>query len=87
MEGRQFNLLREKWIPVMRRDGGVDEVSLLEAIDQSARIRDFAGELPTMDFALLRLLLAILHASLGRQENGSPRPFQGKAPSRPIREG
>jgi len=78
MEGRQFNLLREKWIPVMRRDGGVDEVSLLEAIDQSAGIRDFAGELPTMDFALLRLLLAILHASLGRQQNGSHPPLSGE---------
>jgi CRISPR system Cascade subunit CasA len=62
----EFNLLYEKWIAVMTLQGETKEVSLLEALEHAHRYRSLAGELPTQDVAILRLLLAILYATFGR---------------------
>ncbi|MGW5609441.1 type I-E CRISPR-associated protein Cse1/CasA [Streptomyces sp. NPDC003753] len=45
-------------------DGGEVELSLRQVFAQAGRIRRLAGELPTQDFALTRLLLAIAHDAL-----------------------
>ncbi|MCL4463234.1 MAG: type I-E CRISPR-associated protein Cse1/CasA [Firmicutes bacterium] len=68
MPQKEFNLLYEPWILVMKPDGTVEEVSLLELFRRAPEWRGLAGELPTQDVAVLRLLLAILHAVFGRYD-------------------
>lgn len=59
-----FNLISEPWIPVVYRDGRQVELSLREVFDQADRVRRLVGDIPTQEFALTRLLLAILHDAL-----------------------
>lgn len=59
-----FNLLDEPWLPVERVDGSSDTLSLLEVFSQSRQITRFVGDLPLQDFALHRLLLAVLYGVL-----------------------
>ncbi|MBR8740171.1 type I-E CRISPR-associated protein Cse1/CasA [Nocardiopsis sp. MG754419] len=59
-----FDLTRRPWIPVLRTDGVETELSLIEVFEQAAQVRRLVGDLPTQDFALLRLLLAILHDAI-----------------------
>jgi len=63
---RRFNLLDEPWIWVLDKEGKSRELSLKEVFYQAADLRGLVNELPTLDVAILRLLLAILHASLAR---------------------
>ncbi|WP_150244218.1 type I-E CRISPR-associated protein Cse1/CasA [Nocardiopsis quinghaiensis] len=56
-----FDLISRSWIPVQRLDGGEAALSLAEVFEQAPDIRRLVGDVPTQDFALLRLLLAILH--------------------------
>jgi CRISPR system Cascade subunit CasA len=56
-----FDLTKRPWIPVQREDGSEDESSLLEVFEQADSLRSLVGDVPTQDFALVRLLLAILH--------------------------
>ncbi|WP_019536648.1 type I-E CRISPR-associated protein Cse1/CasA [Paenibacillus ginsengihumi] len=65
-EKAEFNLLREPWIVVMKEDGFTEEVGLLELFARAHQFRGLAGELPTQDIAVLRLLLAILHCVYGK---------------------
>lgn len=66
MPERMFSLLEEPWIMVMHLDGQTTKVSLTQALLQAHEIRDLAGESKTQDTAILRLLLAVLHAALGQ---------------------
>ncbi|MDR0839988.1 MAG: type I-E CRISPR-associated protein Cse1/CasA [Christensenellaceae bacterium] len=66
----EFNLLDEKWIGVMDKTGQTEAVSLLELFRRAPELHGLANELPTLDIAILRLLLAILHASLARGLRG-----------------
>lgn len=73
MKEIEFNLLEEPWIRVLRPDCTVEEVSLRQALLQAQTYSDLAGELPTQDVAVLRLLLAVLHAVFGRVDaQGQP---------------
>lgn len=63
-----FSLVDEPWIPVLDTAGRRRDVSLLGLFQQAADIRVIACELPTQNFAMLRLALAILH----RATNGPP---------------
>jgi CRISPR system Cascade subunit CasA len=56
-----FDLTRRRWLPVQRLDGAEDELSLVEVFARAGELRRLVGDVPTQDFALLRLLLAILH--------------------------
>ncbi|GGU12590.1 type I-E CRISPR-associated protein Cse1/CasA [Streptomyces lateritius] len=56
-----FDLTEQPWIEVLRRDGTQDELSLREVFAQADGVRRIAGDLPTQEFALLRLLLVIAH--------------------------
>ena len=60
----RFNLLREPWIAVLDGDGNAAEVSILDAFTQAREIREIVGEVPTQSFAILRLLLAVLHRAV-----------------------
>lgn len=59
-----YDLVGERWIRVLDLGGKTRELSLLEVLEQAPSIRRLAGELPTQDAAMLRLLLAILHRGL-----------------------
>ncbi|WP_331755855.1 type I-E CRISPR-associated protein Cse1/CasA [Streptomyces sp. NBC_01643] len=56
-----FDLTTQPWIPVLRQDGCQDELSLREVFEQASTLRQLVGDLPTQEFALLRLLLALAH--------------------------
>ncbi len=61
MKNVEFNLLDESWIRVLLPDGSVKEVGIRDVLLHASDYVDLAGELPTQDIAVLRLLLAILH--------------------------
>ncbi len=65
---RIFNLLREPWIRVLCQDGTVKEVSLTDALIQAHRFKSLAGEMATQDMAVLRLLLAVMHAVFSKTD-------------------
>ena len=72
MSEKEFNLLHEPWIMVMGKEGETKEVSMLEAFQHAHQYKQLAGELPTQDVAVMRLLLAVLHAVFARyDEKGS----------------
>lgn len=77
MNDKDFNLLDEPWIRVIDKDCGIHEVSLIGLFEHAHVYRDLCGELPTQDFAVLRLLLAVLHTVFSRyDENGDERPLE-----------
>ncbi|MFI9830817.1 type I-E CRISPR-associated protein Cse1/CasA [Streptomyces sp. NPDC051913] len=59
-----FDLTAQPWIGVLRCDGTQEDLSLGQVFAQAAQVRRLAGDLPTQEFALLRLLLAIAHDAL-----------------------
>ncbi|KOG07706.1 CRISPR-associated protein Cse1 [Streptomyces viridochromogenes] len=59
-----FDLTLRPWIPVLRQDGTQDELSLREVFAQADSLRRIVGDVPTQEFALLRLLLAVAHDAL-----------------------
>ena len=57
----RYNLLDEDWIVVLRKDSGaVENVSLLTLFEHAQEYRSLAGEMEMQNFAILRVLLAIL---------------------------
>lgn len=76
MKKIEFNLLTEPWIRVRLRDNTVREVSLTEALVSAQDYADLAGEMPTQNAAVLRLLLAVLFTVFSRVDaKGEPRPL------------
>lgn len=71
---RAFNLLHDDWILVRGPDGGIEEVSLLNLFRNAPNYQGLAGELPTQDVAILRLLLAVLYAALA-DDNDYPQDY------------
>ena len=72
-----FNLLDEPWIRLMGEDCAVRECTLPQALLESHRYRRLAGELPTQDVAILRLLLAVLHTVFYRVDlDGEEDPIE-----------
>ncbi|MFD8731379.1 type I-E CRISPR-associated protein Cse1/CasA [Streptomyces sp. NPDC059611] len=59
-----FDLTGRPWIGVLRCDGVQEEMSLRTVFAEAAKVRRLVGDLPTQEFALLRLLLAIAHDAL-----------------------
>ncbi|MFJ8078780.1 type I-E CRISPR-associated protein Cse1/CasA [Streptomyces sp. NPDC096176] len=59
-----FDLTTRPWIPVLRGNGTQDELSLREVFEQAHDLRRIVGDLPTQEFALMRLLLALAHDAL-----------------------
>lgn len=63
----RYNLLDEKWVAVICQDGGQTElVSLKELFANAQHYYDLAGEMKTQDFAVMRVLLAVLHTVFSR---------------------
>ena len=102
MKEVEFNLLDEPWVRVLCADCTVREVSLTEALLHAHEYKGLAGELPTQDVAVLRLLLAVLHTVFWDHDaNGMAAPLtdtntalvrwrglwrQGQFPEQPIRD-
>ncbi|MFD4606983.1 type I-E CRISPR-associated protein Cse1/CasA [Streptomyces sp. NPDC058440] len=59
-----FDLTTRPWIPALRRDSSQAELSLREVFEQAHDLRRIVGDLPTQEFALVRLLLAVAHDAL-----------------------
>ncbi|MDM8006667.1 MAG: type I-E CRISPR-associated protein Cse1/CasA [Phycisphaerae bacterium] len=57
----EYNLLDEKWIPVLYLDGRFDRVGILRALTEAGRIRQIAAPNPMDRVALIRFLVAILY--------------------------
>ena len=55
-----FNLVDERWIPVLHRDGRFERVGIQRALTESGRIRQIAASNPLDNVALLRFLLAVM---------------------------
>lgn len=70
----RFNLLEEPWIVVIVNDKGrTEKVSLVEFFKNAHKYRALAGEMVTQDFAVYRLLLAVLHTVFSRfNSKGEP---------------
>lgn len=81
---REFNLLDEPWIRVMLPDFTQKELSLTDVLLKAHEIRDLAGELPTQDTAVLRLLLAVLHTVFFRCDENSE-DFEIEEPDEALR--
>lgn len=76
MKEIEFNLLTEPWVRVRRPDNTVQEVSLTDALLHAQDYVDLAGEIPTQDAAMLRLLLAVLFTVFSRvNAKGKPQPL------------
>ncbi len=73
----RYNLLDEKWIQVLLKNGGgVKKVSLKEVFSNAGDYYDLAGEMKTQDFAVLRVLLAVLQTVFSRFDSeGNPYDF------------
>lgn len=80
-----FDLVSRPWLPVQLGDGTATELSLKEVFVRAGEVRRLVGDVPSQDFALLRLLLAILHDAVDGPEDldawqelhDSPEPFAG----------
>lgn len=76
MQDKAFNLLHEPWIMVLNLEGKTEEVSLLTALERAHEFRCLAGELPTQDVSVLRLILATLYATFTRADvQGNRKPI------------
>lgn len=63
-QNASFNLVDEPWVRIRDEEGESREVSLIELFEQAPHIKCLANDLPTQDFAILRVLLAILQRSI-----------------------
>ena len=70
----EFNLIDEPWISVVTDYKGTTKlVGLREFFQNAETYIDFAGDMPTQDFAVMRFLLAILHTVFSRYDaDGKP---------------
>ncbi|MGO9177498.1 MAG: type I-E CRISPR-associated protein Cse1/CasA [Desulfobaccales bacterium] len=65
-----YNLLQEKWIPVLWKNGNTNRVGIIEALTQADRIRQIAANNPMDRMAILRFLLALLYWCQGNPPDG-----------------
>ena len=71
----RYNLLDEKWIQVASKDT-VEKVSIKELFACAGQYKELAGDMKTQDFAVMRVMLAILHTVFSRfDSNGDPYEF------------
>ncbi|MCE1180662.1 MAG: type I-E CRISPR-associated protein Cse1/CasA [Micrococcales bacterium] len=80
-----FNLLEQPWIRV-RSDEGLGELSLRETLTRAHEMTALAGEVPTQDAAVLRVLLAVLYRSLAEEPGKPTAVWRGlwEAPTLPV---
>ena len=89
VQNESFNLVDRPWVRIRDEEGETREVSLLELFEQAPHIKCLANDLPTQDFAILRVLLAILQRSIAPtlDEDDDPAEVWGDlwtAPELPV---
>ena len=63
----RYNLLEESWIPVIEKENSESKkVSLIEIFENAEKYTDIVTDTKTQDFAITRLLLAILQTVFSR---------------------
>ncbi len=63
----RFNLLDEPWIRVIVDENAFSkEVSLIDVFENAHNYKGLAGEMETQDFALMRVLLSVMHTVFSR---------------------
>jgi len=71
----RYNLLDEKWIQIASKDT-VEKVSIKELFAGAAKYKELAGDMKTQDFAVMRVMFAILHTVFSRfDSNGESYEF------------
>ncbi|MGN8764957.1 type I-E CRISPR-associated protein Cse1/CasA [Hornefia butyriciproducens] len=72
----KFNLVDEPWISVLEKDNDErKEISLSEFFENTGKYRCLAGEMETQNFAIMRMLLAVIHTVFSRFDvKGAPLP-------------
>ncbi|MFM9413561.1 type I-E CRISPR-associated protein Cse1/CasA [Peptococcus simiae] len=74
---KRFNLIDEGWIRVLVDDQGhTREVSLKDLFAHAHEYKGLAGDMKTQDFAVLRMLLALLHTVFSRVD-AQGNPYEG----------
>lgn len=69
MVSQSFNLTTDPWIKVIQTDTGQEKrVSLIDLFTNAQDYRQLAGDMRSQDFAILRLLLAILTTVYSRYD-------------------
>lgn len=68
MMERDFNLIDEPWILVKDAGCHVKEISMQEALLNAHQYRGLAGETKTQDFAVFRMLLAVIYTVFSRYD-------------------
>ena len=70
----EFNLLTEPWISVITDERGkTEEVSLIDVFKNADKYIALAGNMKAQDFAVMRVLLAVLHTVFSRfDSDGNP---------------
>ncbi|MFJ6415575.1 type I-E CRISPR-associated protein Cse1/CasA [Paeniglutamicibacter sp. NPDC091659] len=63
-----FSLIDDAWVPVQLLDGTLGEVGIRDLFAQAHSIRGLSNEIPTLDFAILRVLLAVARQAIGAVE-------------------
>ena len=71
-----FNLIDEPWISVRTLRGDNEELSIAEVFEGAPGIERLANDMPTQDFAILRVLLAILERSVVQDLDGDDDPIE-----------
>lgn len=67
----RFNLVDDPWIPIVWHDGRYDRLGIAGVLADACRIRQLAAASPPDNFAVFRLLLAVLYWC--RPDLASPR--------------
>lgn len=91
-----FDLVEQRWLPVVDRGGGRRAVGLAEVLLTAHQLGRIEGDTPTMTAALYRLVLALAHRSYGpasdtvwaelwRSEELPEGPLQGYFARHPAR--
>ena len=65
---REFDLITEPWIKVMKPDKSIEEIGLRQALVNAKDYICLAGETKPQDFAILRLLLALMYTIFSRYD-------------------
>src|SRR5712692_8280409 len=67
MDEPTFDLLNERWLPCRTLEGQPVTLGLRDALLRSHELAELRDDSPLTTAALLRLLLAVLHAAHGRR--------------------
>lgn len=68
-EHTPFDLTVEPWIVALDKAGKRQELSIREVFARAEELHQIAGEVPTQAFAILRVLIAILHRAIDGPED------------------